>query len=152
MTNGQTVRLFVHVEEPSMKEALDILLPSLLPPKGVDCKIIDHGSKKALLATVPARLAGYARWADPALRILVLVDRDGDDCRLLKHQLEAAALSAGLASKTAPDCRGKFQIVNRIVIEELEAWFLGDVQALSEVYSGVSPTRRKGSVPRSGCD
>jgi hypothetical protein len=140
VSDGQTLRLFVHVEEPSMKEALDSLLPSLLPASRVEVKIIDHGSKKALLSNVPDRLRGYAKWADPALRVLVLVDRDDDDCRALKIGLEAAALSAGLASKTAPDRRGKFQVVNRIVIEELEAWFLGDIDALAESYPGVPPS------------
>ena len=140
MSDSQTLRLFVHVEEPSMKEALDNLLPSLLPATPVEVKIIDHGSKKALLSNLPDRLRGYARWADPALRVLVLVDRDDDDCLVLKTNLEKAARAAGLPSKTVPDRQGKFQVVNRIVIEELEAWFLGDTDALAESYPGVPPT------------
>lgn len=140
MSGDQRLRLFVHVEEPSMKEALDNLLLSLLPLYRVDIRIIDHGSKKALLANVPDRLRGYAKWADPALRVIVLVDRDEDDCRALKANLEGAALVAGLTTKTAPGRLGEFQVVNRIVIEELEAWFLGDIEALADSYPGVPPT------------
>ena len=33
-----------------------------------------------------------------------------------------------------------YKVVNRIVVEELEAWFLGDVEALMEAYPGVPPS------------
>jgi hypothetical protein len=65
------------------------------------------------------------------------VDRDDDDCRALKERLEKAAKEAGLATKSTPDSAGNFRVVNRIAIEELEAWFLGDVQALSAAYAGI---------------
>ncbi len=122
-----------------MKEALDKLLPKVLSHE-IDFKIIDHGSKKALLTEVPKRFAGYAKWGDPSLRILVLVDRDDQDCKLLKQHLEDAAASAGLATKTHPDEQGRFKVVNRIVVEELEAWFFGDVPALAAAYPGVPPS------------
>ena len=39
-----------------------------------------------------------------------------------------------------------FQILNRLAIEELEAWFFGDIEALVQAYPRVSPTlnRRRG--------
>lgn len=120
-----------------MKEALDNLLPILVPDGSVLWRIIDHGSKKSLLANLPGRLCGYAKWADPALRVMILVDRDDDDCKVLKGRLEAAVRSAGLTSKSAPAHDGMFQVVTRVVIEELEAWFLGDVEALAESYQGI---------------
>lgn len=137
MTGSPPLRLFVHVEEPSMKQTMDILLPTLLADQPVYFKVIDHGSKKALLSELPKRLSGYARWADPALRILVLVDRDSEDCKVLKQKLEDSAASAGLATKSHPGNQGTFQVVNRIVIEELEAWFFGDARALAAGYPGV---------------
>lgn len=130
-------RLFVHVEEPSMDIALTKLLPGVLGDRGCEFKIIDHGSKAALLKDLPARLQGYAARRSEDIRVLVLVDRDNDDCRTLKVKLERVAHSAGLATKTAPGVDGQFRVVNRIVIEELEAWFLGDVPALGKAYPGV---------------
>ena len=139
MSDGARIRLFVHVEEPSMKEAMETLLPRLLGGKSVDWRIIDHGSKGGLLKNLADRLRGYARWEDANIRVLVLVDRDDDDCVALKAALEQAAGEAGLPTKAAPDHGGAFRVVNRIVIEELEAWFLGDVPALVAAYPGVSP-------------
>jgi hypothetical protein len=137
--NGQK-QLFVHVEEPSMEAALAALLPPLIGDRPVAFKIIQHGSKSELLKNLPTRLRGYARGQDQSLRILVLVDRDDDDCRELKRQLEAAAQGAGLATKSTPDPVGAFRVVNRIVVEELEAWFFGDVAAVCAAYDRVPPT------------
>lgn len=130
--------LFVHVEEESMETALQGLLPRMRPQE--DWKIINHGSKDKLLKALPQRLQGYAAWNDPALRILVLVDRDADDCRALKTRLEDMARHAGLATKSAPAADGGFKVVNRVVIEELEAWFFGDVPALTRAFPGFPET------------
>ena len=120
-----------------MRAALEALLPGLMASHPPRWRIIEH---RNLLAELPARLRGYARQADPALRVLVLLDRDMRDCRLLKGRLEDAARAAGLATKSTPDPDRRFQVVNRIVIEELEAWFLGDVPALRAAFPGVPAT------------
>src|SRR5262249_49673762 len=69
----------------------------------------------------------------------VVVDRDNDDCLVLKRQLEAMATAAGLRTRT---CAGGecWQVVNRIAIEELEAWYFGDWQAVCSAYQKVPPT------------
>ncbi len=121
-----------------MEWALAALLPKIIRDRHVDWKIINHGSKQRLLDNLPGRLKGYRALGDATLRILVLVDRDADDCRALKARLEAAAVANGLATKSRPKPDGRFQVVNRIVIEELEAWFLGDATALSAAFSRVS--------------
>lgn len=118
-----------------MESALQALIPRVLGPH--DHKIINHGSKDRLLKSLPARLKGYAAWNAPDLRILILVDRDNDDCRILKRQLEDMARAVGLSTKTSPAPDGTFKVVNRIVVEELEAWFFGDVSALAKAYPGV---------------
>ena len=91
-----------------------------------------------MLREIPNRLKGYVSWGDPNIRVLVLVDRDDDDCAVLKAELESSAGGSGMTTKTAPDHDGTFRVVNRIVIEELEAWFFGDVPALVAAYPGVS--------------
>ena len=72
----------------------------------------------------------------------MLVDQDDDDCRALKTQLERAAAAAGLLSRA--EARGHpWQVANRIVIEELEAWYFGDWGAVRAAYPRVRP-----NIPR----
>ena len=68
---------------------------------------------------------------------LGLVDRDDDDCVVLKEKLEKIAAAASLKTKTAVGAGRKFQVVNRIAIEELEAWFFGDWEAVRNAYPRV---------------
>ena len=68
------------------------------------------------------------------------MDEDRQDCEKLKSKLEAAAIEANLVTKTATRSGRHFQILNRIVVEELEAWFFGDVEALVKAYPRISST------------
>ncbi|MHB8524419.1 MAG: DUF4276 family protein, partial [Limisphaerales bacterium] len=71
-------------------------------------------------------------------KIVVLIDEDRVGCLSLKHQMETAAANAGLITRSAAK-GGTFTVLNRIAVEELEAWFFGDVEALATAYPGVSP-------------
>jgi len=119
------------VEEQSMEEALKILLPRILPAE-TTYRILNFQGKKNLLRQLPARLRGYS-WITEDYRIVVLTDEDRQNCLALKQQMEEAAQQAGLSTKTSAG-NTRFQVLNRIVIEELEAWFLGDVEALRQAY------------------
>ncbi len=136
--------LFIHVEEPSMEAYLGVLLPRL--ELAISVHIINHGSKQHLLRDLPKRLASYANWP-VAMRpsVIVLVDRDDDDCRALKQRLESTAQACNLATKSNPR-HGRFSVVNRLVVEELEAWHFGDPTALAAAFPGVSATlgRKRG--------
>ena len=125
------------VEEPSMEAFLKGALPRLLQ----DCTFQTHAfqGKHDLLRKLPFRLRGYGHWLPCDQRIVVVVDRDSDECRALKQRLEEAAAAAGLRtrSQTGDGC---WQVVNRIVIEELEAWYFGDWEAVRGAYPMVSPT------------
>lgn len=72
-------------------------------------------------------------------RLFVVVDRDNDDCRALKSRLENASVKAGLRTRARSGGAG-WQVANRIVIEELEAWYFGDWEAVQCAYERVSPT------------
>jgi hypothetical protein len=126
------------VEEPSMEAALQQLLPRILPVE-TTYRVLTFQDKKDLLDQLPVRLRGYAAWMTDDYRIVVLVDQDRQDCLVLKGQLERAAEQVGLLTKTRAG-RGRFQVLNRIAIEELEAWFLGDVEAICRAYPRVSAT------------
>jgi hypothetical protein len=89
------------------------------------------------LHALPQRLRGYQKWLPDDWRILVLVDRGNDDCHALKRSLETYAQDAGLVTRSASESKKRFQVLNRIAVEELEAWFLGDVEALVSAYPKV---------------
>ena len=94
--------------------------------------------KPDLLGKLPDRLRGYQRWVPPSYRIVVLVDRDDQDCHVLKANLEGVAGMAGLLTCSQAG-GGQWRIANRIVIEELEAWYFGDWEAVRRAYPRVSP-------------
>lgn len=130
------MRIEFLVEEQSAEEALKHLLPRLIGQRA-RWKLINLGSKYKLLKALPQRLAAYHQRIDQGedLRMVVLVDRDNDNCETLKRQLEQMAENAGLATKSAPDAHGRFLVLNRIVVEELESWFIGDPAALRKAFS-----------------
>lgn len=123
------------VEEPSAEAALRNLVP-LIVGHEVTFKVHPYQGKSDLLAKLPGRLQGYRSWLPEDWRIVVLLDADRADCRDLKGQLEGTAAQAGLVTRTVAGSP-RFQVLNRLAIEELEAWFLGDVEALRTAYPGV---------------
>jgi hypothetical protein len=131
-------KLIVFVEEESAEAALSTILPNLLPESAF--QIIRFQGKQNMLRNLPARLRGFASWLPENWSILVLVDRDNDDCRELKGRLEAMARDARLSTKSSVQAGARFQLAIRIVIEELESWFFGDWEAVREGYPRVSPT------------
>lgn len=91
------------VEEPSMESALRVLLPKIIG--SLSFEVYPHQCKEELLQHLPERLKGYASWIPPGWRILVVVDRDDDDCAKLKARLDRMAADAGLLTKSAcPSC------------------------------------------------
>jgi hypothetical protein len=132
------MRIEFLLEEPSAEAALQILLPKILG--SVPFAMHAHNGKHDLLAKLPGRLKGYRRWMQRDMRIVVLVDNDQDDCRALKARLEHAALAAGFPTKSSPSRKRRFEVLNRLAIEELEAWYFGDADALVAAYPGLPAT------------
>ena len=124
------------IEEPSMEAFLVALLPRLFPDSTFAFRVFQ--GKKDMLGKLEARLQGYAHWLSDYGRIVVVVDRDDDDCHALKQRLEDAAAKAGLCTRSSKEA--SWQVVNRIAIEELEAWYFGDWEAVRRAYPKVSRT------------
>ena len=119
-----------------MEAFLQSCLDRMLPP---DCSFQIHAfqGKHALLKNIHNRLQGYRRWRPPNTRIVIVVDRDSEDCHALKERLENAASQSGLQTRTqAKDV--SWEVVNRIAIEELEAWYFGDWKAVRCAFPRVS--------------
>jgi len=131
-------RLIVLVEEESAEAALNLILSKLLPESEI--QIIRFQGKQDMLQNLLPRLRGLKSWLPDNWVLLVMIDRDNDDCQVLKRRLESIANQARLLSKSAARPGSQFQIVNRIVIEELESWFFGDWEAVHQVYPKVPST------------
>ena len=120
-----------------MEAALRVFLPRVLGY--LSFAVHSHQGKLDLLTRMPERLRGYATWLPDDCRIVVVVDRDDDDCSELKRQLERIANNAGLRSRSQASGQ-PYQVVNRLAIEELEAWYFGDWNAVLAAYPKVPAT------------
>lgn len=130
-----------------MEAFLLVLLPRMLPA-GVTFEIHPFQGKDDLMSKLEARLRAYAQWLPKSWRLLVIVDRDDEDCVTLKTRMEAISHRAGLTtrSRAAAKQGHDWQLVNRIAIEELEAWYFGDWPAAQALY----PRLPDGVPKRSG--
>lgn len=125
------------LEERSAEVVLEIILPKILPDD-VDYTFHVSEGKHDLLKNLPTLLKGFGPPISNNRRIMVLIDEDREDCFCLKAQLEEIAHDAGFVTKSSASQEGDFQVVNRLAIEELEAWFFGDINALRNAYPRVS--------------
>jgi hypothetical protein len=107
------------LEERSMKEALNVLLPDLLPPD-IRTILIPHSGKSDLDKSVPRKLRA---WKTPGVSFVIFRDCGSADCRDVKKKLVAMCEEAG-----HPDS------LVRIVCPHLEAWFLGDLSAVADAF------------------
>ena len=102
-----------------MKTLLDGLLPRLFPCLVFQC--VPHEGQQDLAKSVPRKLRA---WREPGVRFVVLRDNDRGDCRILKGRLRDLCRENG-----RPDT------LVRIACQELEAWYLGEPDALADAYS-----------------
>lgn len=110
-----------------MQDLLNGLLPRLYPDLAFQFLVFE--GKNDLEKNIPRKLR--AGWP-PGVRFVVLRDRDGADCVQVKQRLLQSCQTAG---------RGDTLV--RIVCQELEAWYLGEPEALAEA-SGNERLRRIG--------
>lgn len=115
------------VEEASMAELLRVILPRVLSDTwklGSNCFIRPHEGKSDLRRSIPNKFKGLGRC--PYLVGFVIVqDQDSNDCKQLKQEL-VSLCEANKAENTS--------YIVRIVCHELEAWYIGDVNAIHSVF------------------
>lgn len=112
------MKLIFMLEEASMKVLLDGILPRLLP-EGVGFQTIPHAGKRDLELSLPRKLRA---WNEPDVAFVVVHDQDSNDCLELKRELQGICAMSGR------------QALVRIACRELEAWYWGDLAAVSEAY------------------
>lgn len=125
------------VEESSMETALRKLVPKIIG--NMSFEVHPFLCKDDLLLKLRNRLVGYAAWIPDTWRVVIIVDRDDDDCHMLKSRLEGMAADVGLVTRSCAH-GGPYVVVNRLAIEELEAWYFGDWEAVRTSYPRVSRT------------
>lgn len=123
-------RLVFLLEERSIQVLLENLLPRLFPALEILC--IPHEGKSDLEKSLPRKLRA---WHYPDDRFIVVRDSDGKDCKALKAALAKICADAG---------RGDTLV--RIVCQELEAWYLGDLSALASAFGNPALGRLAGRV------
>lgn len=111
-------RLVVLVEERSIQDFLDVLVPRLFPNLPFLC--VPHEGKRDLEASLPRKLRG---WTEPGARFLVVRDNDQGDCQAIKARPQEICDQAG-----RPD------VTIRIACQELEAWYLGEPDGLAAAF------------------
>ncbi|MGQ3050057.1 MAG: DUF4276 family protein [Niveispirillum sp.] len=136
MTHAEPNLIFL-VEEPSMEQFLVSWL-GRQRPGGLPFQIITFQGKSDLLSNLTKRLRAYAAWAPPEWRFVVIVDRDDDDCRVLKQQLETICATAGFPTRR--NAGADWRCLTAIAIEELEAWYFGNWDAVQAAFPGLSST------------
>ncbi len=101
-----------------MRVLLDGLLPRLFP--GLPFKCVKHDGKTDLERSIPRKLRA---WREPGVRFAVVRDNDGGNCRARKEALRGLCEAA-----RRPDT------LIRLACQELEAWYLGEPEALAEAF------------------
>jgi Domain of unknown function (DUF4276) len=149
------LRLHILVEGPSEAAFLRGWFPRFLPRHGFN--VIQHRGKgrlpgepssrpdprrEGLLDRLPAKLRAYGRALDPATdRILVFLDLDADDCGELKERL----------LRVLDACDPRPVVLFRIAIEETEAFYLGDPQAIKKAFPQANLRKLKSYAQDSVC-
>ena len=106
------------VEEPSMGEVLEVILPQILSCQ-TEFTVIPHQGYGDLRMSIPKKLN---IWREDDVRFVIVHDQDNKDCVALKRELENL-------------CRPyNRHVLIRIACHELEAWYFGDLKAVSKAY------------------
>jgi len=121
------------LEEPSAEVVITTIVPKIV---GTEATLKTHvfQGKQDLLKKLPERLRAYRSYMQEDWVIVVLIDRDNDSCHTLKTRLNNIAADAGLVTRSQAAFPAKYQVLNRIAVEEIEAWYFGDVPALQTAF------------------
>lgn len=127
-------RIIFLLEEPSMKTLLDGLLPRLFPGwlEKEHFQCIPHEGKSDLDRSIPIKLRA---WRIPGDRFVIVRDNDNADCVDLKARLISLCQQ-----------HGRPETLVRLVCQELESWYIGDLQALARAFDDhkiATPVYRK---------
>ncbi|MBP6097339.1 MAG: DUF4276 family protein [Methyloversatilis sp.] len=115
-------RIVFLLEEPSMKNLLQGLLPRLFPGwvEHEHFLCVAHEGKSDLDRSIRVKLRA---WRMPGDRFVIVRDNDNADCIDLKARLLAVCNASG-----RPDT------LVRLICQELESWYIGDIEAFAHAF------------------
>ena len=122
------------LEEPSMANLLQVILPKILPTGyalGINCFLRPHQGKQDLKKSIPKKVRAFSKFYIPT-KIIIVHDQDSNNCKDLKSELLAVCKKNG-------DC----PVLIRIACRELENWYLGDMNAIHKVYADFKPKKHR---------
>ena len=108
-----------------MKHFLEGILSSVLPADIVlysNCFIRVHEGKQHLQKEIPKKIKAYGHIRIPT-KVIIIQDQDTANCIDLKQKLHRLVEESG-----------SLPHLIRIACRELEAWYLGDMDAIEQVY------------------
>lgn len=117
--------LHVFTEEASAKNVFDVILRKVLP-ENVYFRVYPHQGKQDLEKALRNSLPTISRM--PGSKVLITRDQDSADCKDVKSSIQEII---------AGNCQ--CDNVIRIACRELEAWFLGDLEAIKNVFPRFKP-------------
>ena len=89
------MRLVFMVEELSMKELLQVILPKILPEGSEEPLIIPHSGREDLRRSIPIKLQA---WQNPEDKFIIVCDQDSNDCVALKKNSRLNAQAQEMTS------------------------------------------------------
>lgn len=122
------------LEEPSMANALKVILPQILPEGfrlDVNCFLRPHQGKQDLQKSIPKKIKTFSKFHIPS-KVIIVHDQDSNDCKELKSNLLRLCAD-----------NGNCPVLVRIACRELENWYLGDMDAINKVYPTFKPKNHK---------
>ena len=109
-----------------MADFIDRLLPRFFP--GLVFQCIPHDGKQDLEKSIPRKLRA---WREPGVRFVVVRDQDSADCHQVKDELIRLCRQAG-----------RCDVLVRVVCRELEAWYIGEPEAVLRAFPDAPQARR----------
>lgn len=132
-------QLYVLTEEESARPVIEALFATISEGLTVSCRVITHQGKDDLLKAITKTVPSLSRI--PNTSILVLHDQDQNDCRILK---------AKIVHLMEQHCQCHYKI--RIVCQELEAWYFGDIEAIKLCYEVINQQQLTSRTKRKNVD
>lgn len=116
-------RIIFLLEEPSMKILLEGMLPRLFPGwvVGEHFQCIPHEGKTDLDRSIPRKLSA---WREPGVRFVIVRDNDNADAISIKERIRRLCIQSG-----------RSDTLIRLVCQELESWYIGDLASLALAFS-----------------
>ena len=108
------------LEETSMEVLLKGMLPRMFPETQLQFQYLSYDGKSDLEKNIPIKLRD---WQEPGVRFVIIRDNDGGDCVAIKQRLTRLCAESGRDDSLV-----------RIACQELEAWYLGEPDALAAAF------------------